>query len=532
MFNRRIQRLGTVFLALALLLSLRIVWWQMVRPDPVAAVRNGAGTGVIPGGGSGVEVITGSSPEALEAVPAPVLQRARKRLENLERGAIYDRRGRLLAYNSPDGGRVYTTPSLAPVIGYVSGIGTGVAGIEAGYNESLLGLDRLETQARLALRQAAQGSSLALTIDSAVQQAAVDALGGQAGAVVVLDAHSGAVLAMVSNPHYDPNRVLEPGYAASLEAACGGQPACRAPFVNRATQARYTPGSTWKTVTLIAALDSGQVTPETVFDFGEPRQGPNGPYYVYEVGGGEIPDPNHREARLDLPMAYARSANAAFARIGDEMAPETFREYAARLGFGAPGEIEYSLGIEYTPSQVANDPAELAENDLLRAATAIGQGELLTSPLNMALVAAAVINDGDLPLPRVVESARLPSAGGVALPALRIGQEVNVMEPAAAEQAQAIMVTAVESGSGSPAQIPGVRVGGKTGTAQLGGDQAPHAWFIGFAEQDRQAVAIAVLVEHGGSGFSVAAPLFARVAPAALQALADPVEFTPEQIPE
>src|SRR5207248_697062 len=127
------------------------------------------------------------------------------------------------------------------------------------------------------------------------------------------DASTGAVLAMASQPRFDPNRVLDPAYTTGLLNGCGGAPGCQSVFVNRATQGLYTPGSTFKTVTLIAALDTGQVTPATVFDFGQRLSGPNGGYYVYNVGGGVVPDPNHVEPQLSLEMSYAKSANAAFA---------------------------------------------------------------------------------------------------------------------------------------------------------------------------------------------------------------------------
>jgi cell division protein FtsI/penicillin-binding protein 2 len=277
-------------------------------------------------------------------------------LNNITRGSIYDRSGRLLASDQVDADgrtrRIYSEPSLAHTLGYVSGIGTGVAGLEMTYNQSLLGLDRADTTINSALNKPITGSDLILTIDAEIQRAAEQALGGRAGSVVVLDGRSGAVLASASAPRFDPNRILEGGYANEVLQSCGDQAGCQAPFLNRTSQARYSPGSTWKTVALIAALDSGQVTPDTVFDFGEPVTDGSGTYYVYRVDGGIIPDPNHKERQLDLTMSYARSANAAFARIGDEMPPDTLLDYAGRFGFGAPGEYEYLLDIESNPAQL------------------------------------------------------------------------------------------------------------------------------------------------------------------------------------
>jgi peptidoglycan glycosyltransferase len=269
---------------------------------------------------------------------------------------------------------------------------------------------------------------------------------------------------------------------------------------------------------LIAALDSGQVPADMVFDFGEPVQSPNGPYYVYRVGGGVIPDPNHREDRLSLELSYAKSANAAFARIGDEMPAQVLMDYAARFGFASPGAATqpatlFPLEIDYSPGQLTTDGEELVANDLLRAATAIGQGELLTSPLNMGMVVLAVMNDGDLPLPYLVEKVYLPSGEEVSDQPER-ERITGLMKPETAQIVRRMMTTVVTQGSGGKAAVKGLSVGGKTGTAQVGGDLLPHAWFTGFAQDGDQAVVIVVLIENGGEGSQVAAPLFARMAQA------------------
>lgn len=537
--ERRVWRLANLLAALLVLVSMRIVYWQLVRGeelwpvalDPVAAAQaydklrgeeadpQEAVDAIIRGGGQ------------LEGLPQPVVQRTIDLLESISRGAIYDRTGRTLAQEqvNEDGGksRIYHEPSLAHVIGYVSGIRTGISGLENSYNQTLLGLDRPDVQFNQIIHQPIVGSDLVLTIDSQVQRAAERALGESAGAIVVLNARSGAVLAMVSAPRFDPNLILDPEYYASLLEGCGagaptGSPNCPSPLLNRATQGQYTPGSTWKTVTLIAALDTGQVTPDSVFDFGEPRRDSQGNiYYVYEVDGGIIPDPNHREDRLDLRMSYARSANAAFARIGDEMPPEVFMDYAQRLGFSR--SEPFPLEIEYSPAQLASPPEEVLSSNLLRAATAIGQGELLVSPLSMAMVMLPALNEGDLPLPYLVEAVHSPSGStNDNLPNRRVYR--NLMKAETAEQVREIMIQAVESGSGRAAQVPGAEVGGKTGTAQLGGALEPHAWFTGFAEKGEQAVVIAVLVENAGQGSAVAAPIFAEVAQVALERLGEPVE--------
>ncbi|MEJ2353456.1 MAG: penicillin-binding transpeptidase domain-containing protein, partial [Anaerolineales bacterium] len=308
--ERRAWTIARVTTILLVLVSLRIIYWQMVRGNEIQPVAvnlvQAAGEYADVEGDQGedthsaVEFLTGvSTVKELESLPQPVIQRTTDLLETIQRGAIYDRNGRLLAVDrpSPDGEvtRSYTEPSLAHTIGYVSGLRTGVAGLELKYNNTLLGLDRPDTQIEQMLNKPITGSDLILTVDSFVQRAAENALRDRSGAILVLDAQSGAILALASAPRFDPNRVLDGAYVSELLIGCDDGPDCRAPFLNRATQALYPPGSTWKTVTLIAALDSGQVTPDTLFDFGEPVQGSDGPYYVYNVDGYNIIDPNHRE---------------------------------------------------------------------------------------------------------------------------------------------------------------------------------------------------------------------------------------------
>lgn len=519
MFERRIWVIGNIALAVLLLLSLRIAYWQLARGDdlylslldPMRAVP----------GAEGPDVLTS---DELRSLPQPLIQRTVDMLTTITRGDILDRSGEVLVSEQVEGDgatrRVYRLASLAGVTGYTSGIRIGVTGLELTYNTTLLGLDRLDTQLQQIVHAPVRGSNLRLTIDADLQQRAADALAGRPGAVVVLDGHSGAILAMASAPTFDPNRVQEAGYVEAL-LNCGDA-SCRAPFLNRATQAQYSPGSTWKTISLIAALDSGQVTPETIFDFGEPLRDAQGKtYYVYSVAGGMIPDPNHEERQLDLTMSYAKSANAAFARIGDEMNAGVFIDYAGRFGFGAPGETGRRLltEIPMLPGQLALNLEEIRANDLLRAATAIGQGELLTSPLQMGAVALSILNEGNMPLPYLVESIQEP--GGITHRGPAKGRVVrDVMKPETAEQVKEIMVAAVERGYGGAAQVSGLKVGGKTGTAQLDGDQQPHAWFLGWAEKGKDAVVIVVLLENAGQGSVLSAPIFAQLAGPAIAVIA------------
>jgi peptidoglycan glycosyltransferase len=521
---RRIWHVGTIVVFFLFLLSARLVYWQLVRGDELRPVIFNPIRSAPQSEERLVKRIDETTLQELESLPLPVRQRTEQILAEIKRGSIYDRNGRLLAYNVDEAGggstRFYTEPALAPVVGYVSSFGLGIAGAERGFNETLLGLDRLGARIGRLVHQPIVGSDVYLTVDSGLQRAAVEALAGRPGAIVVLDADDGAVLAMASVPTFDPNRILDAEYAGAL-LNCA-TPECSNALLNRATQGLYTPGSTWKTVTLITALDSNQVTPATVFDFGQQRTGPNGPYYVYEVDGAVVVDPNHAEAQLDLAGAYVKSANAAFARLGDEMAPETMIGYAARLGFGE--EVEPPpLEIPTSQAQVANDLDELRNNNVLQAATGYGQGELLVTPLHMALLVTAVVNDGDIPQPHLLLRAESPS-GNVVRGAEREYWREDAMRPETAQQVEAMMSAVLRSAANA---IPGATIGGKTGTAQLGGDLAPHAWFIGFARKGEQTVVIAVVMERGGPS-RLAIPLFIQVADVALNHLGEPV---PEVVP-
>lgn len=520
-FERRLGLLGWIVLLALALFSLRLVYWQLVRGmdlqpvaiNPIQAAAEYAARGDQP------DQPAADPFQNLESLPQPVLQRTIALLDNITRGGIYDRNGRQLAGEQIDEQgnrrRVYLDPAFAHVIGYASALRTGLTGLEYSYNEDLLGTNRLDAQLALGLHQPVTGSDLILTLDQDLQHKAIAELNGFGGAIVVLDGKTGAVLAMVSSPAYDPNRVLEEGYAAGLVSSCNSDARCTAPFLNRAAQGLYSPGSTFKTLTLIAALDTGQVTPETVFEFGQPRIDANGkPYYYYEIDGGVIPDYNHKEDRLVLPLAYAYSANAAFARMGAELNPDTFIEYGQRFGFSTDDKRTFPTEIEYVPSQLANHLDDLRSNNLLRAATAFGQGELLATPLNMAMLFQAVVNNGDLAVPYFVQAVRAPDGSLNE----RLGNRrvlPNLMKEQTAEQVRGMMMTVVEKTVGAgPGQ--GLIVGGKSGTAQLSGAASPHAWFAGFAEKDDRSVVIVVFLENGGGGFTNAYPLFVNMAVAAL----------------
>ncbi len=420
-----------------------------------------------------------------------------------DRGRILDRNGAVLARTRLDDAglahREYPYPQLAPVLGYWS-VRYGTAGIERSFDAALHGYPlsvRDEVAHRLYHRPFV-GHDVVLTIDLALQRVADEALGDVRGAAVLLDARSGAILAMASHPTFDPARIDERFEALKANP--------QAPLLNRATQGRYPPGSTFKTVTLAAALEEGITYPGEIFN--------DGAETLYVEGFPIRCDNNPRGVnRFDLAHAYAYSCNLTFARLGLKLGSKRFKEYAARFRIGQ----EIPLEIPVATGQLANDP--LLMPPVLLASTAFGQGELLVTPLHMALVAATIANGGAIPRPHLVQ--RVQTRDGEVLqttPSEILGVAVSA---ATAQQVREIMIVSVRDGYARRARIDGAVVGGKTGTAQLGGEGVePHAWFIGFAQRaddpDAPVYAVAVIVENGGEGSLVATPIAQRILAAAV----------------
>lgn len=424
----------------------------------------------------------------------------------LVRGRILDRDGQILALTQLNDNdiatRRYTYPSLAPVLGYWS-IRHGTAGIEAAFDDSLRGepVSPDESLEQWLYHRPRVGDDVVLTIDLGIQQVADNVLGDAKGAIVLLNAHTGAILALASHPTYDPTRI-DDAFPELRDDP-------NRPLLNRATQGRYPPGSTFKTVTLAAALEEGIVATTQVFDDGDET--------LYVEGFPIRCDNNPAGVNsFDLAHAYAYSCNLTFAQIGLDLGTKAFKDYAARFRV----DRDIPLEIPVSPGQLANDPTLISQ--VLLASTAFGQGELLVTPLNMALVAAAIANDGVMPQPHLVIEVRESSSE-----LMRSVQPQNAalgvpVTQATARQVSEIMTVSVQDGFARRAQIEVAIVGGKTGTAQLGGASTePHAWFIGWARAlddspDTPTYAVAVLVENGGAGSLVATPMGREVLAAAL----------------
>jgi peptidoglycan glycosyltransferase len=426
------------------------------------------------------------------------------------RGEIVDRDGAWLARsNQKDANgepyRTYRSPVISPVVGYSSRL-FGSAGLERTYNAQLVGLARPDPVADLLKKfdpNPYDPQRITLSLSLALQQAAVKGLGNDRGAVVIIQPKTGEILALASTPIYDASAVANPATSEQVFAQLQADKSL--PLLPRATQGRYIPGSVFKIVTAMAALDSGAVTPDTTYPQ-QPAAERNG----LLVQGFRVRDGHHLftgNKALNFYEATEVSCNIWFALTGLEAGPEALAETAARLGFGET--IPFDLPL--ARSQITNgggsfgagfkDAVELAN-------AAYGQGETVVTPFQMALVAAAVANDGVIMEPHLVTS----------LTGKRTGTRVIEPQPwreivtaQVAREIQVAMQRAVEGDLGrrfTPgADVPGVATAGKSGTAELDGGAIPHSWFIGFAPVDDPQVAITVVVEGGGRGGERAAPL-------------------------
>lgn len=423
-----------------------------------------------------------------------------------QRGRVFDRAGRELAGRviAPNGivRRTYPEPSAGYLVGYYSPEVFGTSGLEQAYDDYLSGEqgDPLERTRSAVLHRPLRGNDLQLTLDLRLQRLGQELLGNRRGAIVALEPRTGAVLAMVSNPTFDPARLVRNRQLPFDEEQARIQGAWEefnepgaARLVNRTIQGLYPPGSTFKTVTAAGALDARVAEPDDRYeDRGQ-----------FSVGGFIIEDPNRPDedkTQWTFTEGYQYSLNAVFAQIGLDLGSAGMREYARRFYF----EREIPFDLPVTDSQVATDPGFLSDPAAL-ASTAIGQGQLLATPMQTALVTATIANNGVMPRPYLVSAIRTPSGRTV----YQQGPEplATVVRPEVAEEMTKIMVETVAEGTGRRAQVEGVAVAGKTGTAQLGGDLEPHAWFTAFAPADEPKIALAALVENAGEGSEVAAPI-------------------------
>jgi len=392
--------------------------------------------------------------------------------------------------------------------------------LEQSYNDFLTG-DAAEllpqTFTDLILGRPKQGATIVTTLVPEIQEAAAAAAQAEAGdvAIAAIDPATGDVLALVSEPSYDPNLLAsqDPKVVRDSWDELNADP--EKPLLSRASDELFPPGSTFKLVTASAALQNG-FGPESLWPNPNELDLPLTDATIENFGGSTCSG----GSQITLADALRQSCNVVFGAVGLELGADRLAEQARAYGFTAeagedlvPFDIPWSSGVFPAPETFeGRDPAV--------AISAIGQQDVAANPLQMALVGAAIANDGAEMQPRLVTEARDPSGRVIAE-----FQPKEFSRPLSPENAAALtqmMVGVVESGTGTAAQIPGVTVAGKTGTAQHGEDENPHAWFVCFAPAEAPEVAVAVIVLDGGSlgseatGGQVAAPIARAVVEAAL----------------
>jgi peptidoglycan glycosyltransferase len=394
-------------------------------------------------------------------------------------------------------------PAYAPITGYYS-FQNGATGIENAENEILSGDSDTLFVRRLSdyfTGRTPQGGSVVLTINDRAQQAAFQALAGKRGAVVALDPHTGAILALATAPSYDPNLLSTHNFAAAGHAFQQLDHAPGSPLLDRAIQQTYPPGSTFKVITAAAALESGRFTPSSQLPAPNELSLPQTTHKLQNFQGEQC----NGGGNISLADALRVSCNTAFGGLGLRLGQDAIRKQATAFGFGSSVSIPMGVARSVYPDNIS--PPEVAFS-------AIGQDSDAVTPLQMAMVAAGVANGGVVMRPYLVAKTLAPDLSPLSTASPHeLGRAVR---PGVAAELTRMMQAVVTSGTGGAAQIPGISVAGKTGTAENVPGQPTHAWFIAFAPAQNPQVAVAVLVENGGIGGVTAAPIARQVMQAVL----------------
>ncbi|GAA0600336.1 penicillin-binding protein 2 [Streptomyces crystallinus] len=407
--------------------------------------------------------------------------------------------------------RTYKNGELyAAVTGFSSQV-YGATQLEGIYGKVLDGTDtRMKEPLSVLTGERAPGGDVLTTIDPAVQKAAYDALGGKKGAAVAIDPGTGRVLGMVSTPSYDPSKIAGSTDGDAWKALSEDPDK---PMVNRALRQPLPPGSTFKLVVAAAALENG------LYPSVDTRTDSPNPYTLpgtRTVLSNENPSAPCENATIRTALQY--SCNNVFAKLADRLGQDKVRATAEKFGFNdAQQDVPVRASASVYPKGM--DKAQTA-------LTGIGQFDVTATPLQMAMVSAAIANDGVLAAPHMVS--QVTDADGTALQSYADGDGKRIMSSDTARQLRSAMVTVVEEGTGSNARVSGAEVGGKTGTAQhgVGNSKTPYAWFTSYAKSSStgKEVAVAVLVEDSGaarsevSGNGLAAPVAQKMMRAALRA--------------
>lgn len=451
-----IRKIALIMVFSFVFLSLGLVYWQVVNADIM--------------------------------LDNPANRRAVYLEERITRGSIYDRNGVVLAktvQTSEGNFREYPQGEMfQPLLGYAT-VKYGSAGLEATEAETLLGINDKSILRKIqnTFELKRTGDDLVLTLDARLQETAYQSLKGKTGAVVAIDPKTGDVLALVSQPSYDA-MTLNEDWDTILSRK-------DSPLVNHAFSL-FPPGSIMKVVTSAAIFQAGLDTTELVKCEGETV-----------INGQTIQEQNdkvHGWVNYDLALAY--SCNTYFAQYGIKAGVQSFLNAVSNFGFGR--EIPFEL---YVPeSSVTNtDPLPDSLDLNLLAASSFGQGEVMVSPFHIALITAGVANKGKIMVPHLIDSVCDSKQNRVYKRTPEIW--LTPLSENEAEKITSGMILAVNKGSAAPGALPDVQVAAKTGSAETGGSEDTHAWYVAFAPADDPQIAVAVLVEHGGTGGGSAAPI-------------------------
>jgi penicillin-binding protein A len=505
--RHNVQRVSSVIIVGFLLISLQLVRQSFVIADEIEKPFN-------------------TTNPAGEAIAVQDPRRVDEPLTN-QRGRIFDASGKEVAgitvAKSGLVKRTYDTNSAVRfVLGYYNPLRFGTSGLEDTYKDYLSGKNSgnpfLDFQRKL-LNQPIVGNDLYLTIDPNLQQVAVNALGQTPGAIVLLDGKSGAVLAMAGYPRYDPALLVadptieDPQKLKAYNDAVSSRwselnKSTNSALAFRATQLTFTPGSIFKTVTLAGMLEAGKTTPTTTW------QDPG----FYTVDTYRIADNNrpNQNTTWTTQQGYMFSLNAVFAQMGLQLGKDGLEKYAGNFGFGK----DLPFDLPTMTSQTTNNQSYL-NSQVAQAETGFGQGQLLTSPLHMALIAAAIgRSDGKLPKPYLVQQIKNRDNG--VIKQTQPETWLQAIRPETTATVREIMIASAKDGwvglNGGNLPGTGAVIGGKTGTAELGSN-INNAWYIAWASKGDRLFAIAVVTDHvaGGEGLRDAMPRANQVLTAALK---------------
>jgi peptidoglycan glycosyltransferase len=432
-----------------------------------------------------------------------------------ERGAILVRGKAVAESNKSDDAykfqRVYPQPQeYAHLTGFFSR-DWGLGGVEATKNSILSGSDSslfVNRVIDLVDNEAPKGGSVTLTIDPEAQQAAYDGLrdlgDNVRGAVVAIEPSTGKILAMVSSPSFNPNRLASHDFDEVGRAKQRLEQNELGPLNNRAIEEVLPPGSTFKLVTAAAALDSGKYTPETQVPGGARLDLPQTTRDLVNESRGSCGGET-----ISFTRALEVSCNVSFGDVGLKIGGDKLRDTAEKFGFGK--RVFRDLDDSLTRQAISRFPEDPDKPQT--ALSAIGQFDVAATPLQMAMVGAGIANDGVTMKPYLVDETKSPKLENIGQTQPEPMPDQPSMSSSASRDLRQMMVSVVENGTGRTAQIPDVDVAGKTGTAQSSPDRPPYAWFVSFAPADTPAVAVAVLVQDAGvardqiSGSGLAAPI-------------------------